>query len=310
MNHNIQIEYLSPQDAYGYFRSAPHMAQMNDREAAYRANLKITGSCNCTKSYMKYYYKTKLREFNTSEIQVLSWLVNVTVPILSSRSRKLIPEKIRFAKLESGVDWDFPFTLHKKTDIRDGCIVFTEKYLEQLILDKNQGRNLKEMQNTLVHEMVHLHQKANPYFYVGAYKKYFGMQMKHVELSPEILNQLVTNPDGYDYCWTISFYLQKGRQIVTFLPVLILDCHNNLRGMLVELKKSNRTNMLTNNGGKMIPIDSFPIYKNLYGVQTQLYHPHEIMAQLIAEHVVNNRTYNTIQLQKTNFYSDLMKILN
>ena len=293
----IDIQYLLPEDGFEYFKHAPHIKLMNQAEI----ELRTQGS----ETSVLTHYKKNLVEFNPEEMQAISWYVNALMPYLMKYARKLIPNKLCFVKLRKGTEWDYPFTLHKQHNSVESCIVLTEKKLDQAIYGyKTQNDQLvKEYMNMLVHEMIHLHQKANVKLYSQIYQQCFGMRKHRVKLDQAVREQFLTNPDGYTYKWIIPFNLEAGsyKEPVWFLPALMLK-GDQIREMLIQLKM-NKFGRYCNDGMKFIPIEAYPTYQKLYGIRRQLYHPNEISAQLIADYIINGYKYETELLIRNNFYT-------
>jgi len=293
------------EDGYKYFKHAPHMRskQMTPYEISVR-----TGSAS---TKMLKYYKHNIVEFTAKEKQTITWYVGQILPYLEKYARKLIPDKLCFLKLRQGVEFDFPFTLHKKHRPNDGCIVLSEKQLQRAIYARRtaQPRLTREFMNTLVHEMVHLHQKCNQRFYDRIYKQYFSMHERSVKLSPEIRKYLVTNPDGYDNCrWVIKFDIEKNRP-TWFLPVLMFKPGTREFAEMLIVLKMDRFGNLSNDGNKIMAISAFSLYTKLYGIPYQRYHPNEIMAHLVSDYIINGKIYDTELFIKNHFYPNYFKFM-
>lgn len=294
------IVYLSPELAFPHFKKAPHISLMNHFETTLRTGQSTT-NLNRREVVLKY-YRNALREFKQSDKQTLSAYFQLAKPFLEKFAPKLIPSRLCFIKLAKGTEWDFPFTL-------EGCIVLSEYIIRKAknALKNNDKAKMTTFTTTIVHELVHIHQKNNPRPYEVLYQRHYGMHKRRVMLSSALSEWIVTNPDGYNLEWVIPFNISGGG-MTWFLPLLITDYQGNMNEVLVKLKsKPGHSEFFDDNA--IIPAHAFPLYTSLFGVNKQLYHPHEITARILSEYIVESHIYTTPTLTDK-YYSDLISLVN
>lgn len=293
----LQIDYLSPKRAFKYFQQAPHIRMMHPYEISLRTHGKTMDILS--------FYRDNLLEFEPDQMQVLTWYCNAITPYIEKFAPKLMPQQIKFILLKEGTEWDFPFTLAKGRQV--GAIVLTTKVIERARYGKETRNDqlVKEFMNILTHELVHIHQKQHQSLYDLMYQRHFGMREKNISLDQKLINHLITNPDGYQLKWAIPFDLKEGT--VWFMPAMIVDKDNHMREVLLRLKTDYYgTGRLYNDSLKMIPVEAFPLYTDLYGFKHQVYHPNEIAARLLSEYVILSHNYDSKSLASQRFYLDML----
>lgn len=283
-----EIIYLSTEDAYTHFKTAPHIPMMQNFEVYLRTGKTVN---NVTRQQtIMAYYKNAIRQFGTSDKQTISRYVDYVRPLIEKHAPGLLPQKLCFLKLKKGTEWNFPFTLNN-------CIVLTSQAIKRA--KSLLTTNPKEFMVILVHEMIHLHQKAHPTQYNLLYKRNYSMQQHPVKLSQSILQWVITNPDGFRPEWIIQYKSDRW-----FLPLLITDEHGEMREVLVSLKRELNGDYI-DDGSEPVPISAYAPYSALYGIDKQLYHPHEITARLLSEYIIQDHVYIT-RLITPRYYKELL----
>lgn len=195
----------------------------------------------------------------------------------------MLPSKIDFIKFKKGFEWNCPFTIGVDT------IILSSTVMEDAIKGKAHSHFRERVLEILVHELVHLHQRREPDQYIHIYTDIFGFIRKHVNLTHDLSQYVVTNPDGHNYEWIMPFRINAETKFL--LPVAILE-QGAVTGVLVELTTMNGQ-IFHNRNNTVIPIAAYPLYNELFGVQQQLYHPNEIIAHLISQYIVQGHVYHT-----------------
>jgi hypothetical protein len=139
-----------------------------------------------------------------------------------------------------------PFTIGRST------IVFPLAYFRQ-------PRNTQK--KILVHELVHLHQRRYPALYASYYQRLGFQKSTSADILPATLKaKLMYNPDGEHYEW-----IWRDR----YMPVAV-----DHKSYLWDLRRQ-----------RLLPVDQVPDYANAFGTKRQLYHPNEIVAHQITDHL-------------------------
>ena len=170
---------------------------------------------------------------------------------------------------------------------------------------------------TLIHELVHIHQRIKPDIYKKLYKKYLFEEPKYIHNINEILKSSRHNPDGNDLKW-----IWKNYQNHYFMSAVYKNDDN--QPDLTEVNyKIYKLNKLDNNIYQNIEPDT--IYSNFndkqnsyletntdfqkyFGVSTNHYHPNVFTAQYMefAFYDVINQT-QTIRTDAFNIFKKFIK---
>jgi len=210
--------------------------------------------------------------------------------------------QVQFIKLNSGgrkLDWGYLFTINE-------TIVLPDNYLDEfLATHRNFLQNARangspnfDMLGThltnFYHEVVHLLQRtpksSGVYtkMFEHVYRKLWGFVKidRHQLLGLSEGANFITNPDGFNYQWIVSL---NGRGY--FLPALTYDRRRRVPvGVLIELESLPDDRYRLTDRWDLI--ERFPAYtRRFYGLSGQLYHPNEIMAQLLSDYLIGNRIY-------------------
>lgn len=243
---------------------------------------------------------TALLEFTDVEKQTIAWYFSILVPLLMKNGQQLLTDNIKFLKLKRGIEWDCPFSIGTNT------IVLSEKILETATSGKCNSIDRERFCEVLTHELVHLHQRRHPNVYENIYTTIFGFIKRKVALSDNLAQYIVTNPDGPQYEWIMPFRLQA--KLKFMLPIAMINEVGTPSGVLVELT-SNNGKLFHEISNTVIPINSYPLYYNLFGVKNQLYHPNEIIAHIISEYIVQGHMYHTSTFKSPILYRAIDRLL-
>ncbi len=189
------------------------------------------------------------------------------------------PDIVYLILLGLGSYWDYPFTVG--TD----CIVLTPRLLTK------PSHNIK---CTLIHELVHLDQRRSPEKY-DIYYRTLGFRKAYINLG--ILKPYVLkNPDAIHYEWVFSI------NTINYIPVaLLLNC--KIYEVLLEMRGNDVI--------KIHRIKDVPRYHQHFGTVRQLYHPNEIVAHLISDHIMEGKSYTPIDyVQLGSLYKDQSVLCN
>ena len=234
---------------------------------------------------------------------------------MQQKANRLIPKKWKFIKIREYMDWGFPYTMSRS-------IVLPELKVREMVsayCSKTPDLVVSGFK-TLFHEAVHLHQKKNQTLYQKIYHDSWGFKCVDpgdIFYLPFYAQHWVTNPDAMKVNYIIPI-VQPGtnQRVDLFLPLLILNPENpkKVMGILIELdqvynkelcKYQYYTTM------KYRTLCSLKEYtEKFFGMDRQLYHPHEIMANLLTDYVVTYKEYTDAKFDSTKFYALVDRLIN
>lgn len=264
-------------------------------------------------SYIIKYYCDRCVVIDKQQQYVLSWFTNLAVQLINNKLPKLLDglTHIKFIQVEHNTDFDFPFTINNCIILPQSTISKFVGQFNQLSLQQQQisyqVRNLhrpitqishiNKSVNTIIHELIHIIQRypnqcirQNQVFNV-IYTQLWGFKgIRRQQIlwsNPERRFPLVSNPDGFNFQWIIPLFDYQQQVFQWVMPVLTLNPTTNKPiGILVKLHFNSADNTYT-----ILPIweyiDKVKQYTDkFYGLHSQLYHPNEILAHLIANYIV------------------------
>ena len=263
----------------------------------------------------KQFYRDNLLPFSSKEIEVLSWFSKMVTNIMKERADRMLPKYWKFIKIRAQPDWAFPYTMGDaivlpELKIREMVYAYCQKVPDLIVSGFR----------TIFHEAVHLHQKDNPILYQKIYHDAWGFKC----VNPEDIQYLllykkywVTNPDGMRINFIMPI-VQSGTNGRTdwFLPLIILNPKDPKKtiAILIQLaevwdKKSNSYKYYTTKNWRTIC--SLREYnEKFYGINRQLYHPNEIMANLMTDYVVTYKVWTDPAFNSVKFYDIIGKVMS
>ena len=137
--------------------------------------------------------------------------------------------------------------------------------------------NQDTLERTLIHEMIHLHQKTQPHFYEEIYTNSFGFEKINAEkviITSNYENNLVTNPDALRREWAIQLY--DG----LYLPAII--CIKNIHyASLFKLTLSSNPGYYVASDDTIMAKSRKDYLNMIHNCHQQVDHPNEIIACII-----------------------------
>lgn len=260
------------------------------------------------------HYCNSLLDFTPVEEKAITWYVKMVCQMMRQKANRILPKYWKFIKLRTALDWDFPYTLNDsivlpETKVRGMVAAYCQRNPDFIV----------SYFKLLFHEAVHLHQKRHPGLYQKIYHDAWGFRCvkpQNIIYLPKYLNYWVTNPDAMQIKWVIPI-IQSGtnQRVDWYLPLLILDPNNIQKqlGILIKLEKVYNEKIreyqyyTTPNYRTICSLKEYT--EKFYGMDRQLYHPHEIMAHLITDYAVTYKEYTDAKFAGNLFYQGIMQQL-
>lgn len=313
----MKIYFLSPEDACDIFVKSPYFSLLQPLETAVRTDGKVVVNNNEGNELMEQaqaYYCANLLPFTEKEMEAISWFSKMVLKTMRERANRLIPKRWKFIKIRANMDWGFPYTMGKaivlpEIKVREMVYAYCEK-IPDLIVSSFK---------TIFHETVHLHQKANPILYQKIYHDAWGFKCvdpADIQYLPFYRQYHVTNPDSMRISYIIPI-VQPGTNGRTdwFLPLLILDPEdvNRTKGILVKLAEVYNSDLgkyqyyTTEDRRTICSLRQYT--EKFYGMTTQLYHPHEIMANLMTDYAITYKVWTSPSFSSVKFYDIIDRVM-
>eukprot|EP00742_Colponemidia_sp_Colp-10_P004288 GILJ01004573.1.p1 GENE.GILJ01004573.1~~GILJ01004573.1.p1 ORF type:complete len:330 (-),score=34.27 GILJ01004573.1:201-1091(-) len=215
-----------------------------------------------------------VREWNESETQIISRILNLTRDKFSWMHGFPLPSKVLIVKTSGLEEGAAAYTR------RNDVIVFPENYLV---------KSEKEIYETMVHEFFHVASKFSSTFREAVYKLISYIPLgQTICYPPSLQNQRITNPDGP----VIDFHLQVTAKFnnVTYDVVPILYADRPYDGGVFFSYMKFRLMAITKEGGSwqplhendkpmlLVPTDTDYVARIGHPKHTYIIHPDEISA--------------------------------
>lgn len=250
---SVAINFIPKLSAYYSLMKAPHLKWYS----SYEKSIKIRN-----------HEYADFEDFTPAEKAMLTFYINGLPHVILSSL--FVIDNISFIKIVAGKDWDFPYTYISD---KDNVIALTSLAIHNF---GKVGFNNRYIQETLLHEIIHLHQKRNQEDYDIYYKKYYNFEKVFCSNYSSISEKVITNPDGYvshGMIWVISI------NNTYWMPYLDISMQEKMVNVIYE----NNKYLVTDN---YAPIDIVKIYNKMFKVESQRYHPNEIFARINAKKLI------------------------
>ena len=195
----LSVEFLSAKSAGNVLAGGDDdefFSRLYPREAA-----AMTGSPRGKKTrqesqqYARDFFRNAALDFAEDEKAALRLLVHRLKTLFAKDYETLIVRPWKFVKTRDDLCAGFSFT-------RSDCIVLSEKTLRKIVqVTQKQEPKTAFAEGLLLHEQMHVLQRAEPERFVSLYEDVFRFRAANVLLDPWIDERQVTNPDAVGDDW-------------------------------------------------------------------------------------------------------------
>jgi len=236
-------------------------------------------------------YEAAVREFTAEEQAAIRRLV----ALVDAAIRKSYPQFAdlpwNFLKVANNIEAGFPHTRGKH-------IVFPDGVCRWMLGSQGRlsGRRLPlDQMELLLHEQMHVFQRAHGEFFDSLYKDQWGfVRAKSIATCPWIVEHQLLNPDAMDCAWVFPILYPDGTQYIW--PFCAFNDGRGPKRMpsdfsmlAVQVTRSGddfRVEQSADGRPKYSQLLSVRAYCEVFPQSTNIYHPHEAAADLFAKLVV------------------------
>lgn len=206
----------------------------------------------------------------------------------------------RFVKVSNKLEGGLPHT-------RGGWIVMPENVLASL--GSGNDRAVMALQQLLIHEKIHVHQRQHPGFYDSLYTKVWNWKkVPGVKLPDAILDREIHNPDGVNAEWALQPAADGKESIAKsglLLPILQVAEGGDELPMAQALSMQVVTLKTLDGGGKdskdsgpfspeidesggviLKPLPTVEDFQKAFPASSSNYHPNEVTADIFSSIVL------------------------
>lgn len=215
--------------------------------------------------FQKKYIKS-LEPIDAKYLSMLNhYIAKIKILLIKNGLNNLTKYKWSFLQSVNNLEDNMPYTI-------DRFIIFSKKSLEKQYDKFIRGSNDdKRFLETLIHEQIHVIQRANQNYFNNTYSSIFNFLLTKISIEdlPEYLKKInMTNPDSNFDIW---IYKINGKDYYPILEKTDLGYED----------KGYRNNE---------SIDLFEFKTNLgYKHNVSFYHPNEILACVLSDQIMNYR---------------------
>lgn len=230
----------------------------------------------------KAHYAAEALEFSADEQALLRWSLSALWPKLTDKAPLYARTPWKFAKISDRVEGGLPHT-------REDTIVFGAGLMQNLLAGQR-AQDLARLQvflgYLLVHEQTHVLQRSHPELFDGLNGPLLGFVRVPAPQVPALQDSGVVNPDAPVSEWIFPLPDAPGQAVLPWLQLSNLQTPSmprdfQMRAVRYRLEQGQWR--LQDSDGRPLtePLLEIPGYVGAFPNRSDLYHPHEIAADLL-----------------------------
>ncbi|MFP8776970.1 hypothetical protein [Hydrogenophaga sp. RWCD_12] len=230
----------------------------------------------------KAHYAAETLEFSADEQALLRWSLNALWPTLVDKAPLYARTPWKFAKISDRVEGGLPHT-------REDTIVFGAGILQNLLAGYR-AQDLTRLQvflgYLLVHEQTHILQRSHPAIFDGLNTQFLGFVRVPAPQMPALQERGVINPDAPVSEWIFPLPGSPGEAVLPWLQLGNLQTPSmprDFQKQAVRFRLEQGQWRLQEPDGRPSsgPLLEVQGYVDAFPNRNELYHPHEIAADLL-----------------------------
>ena len=230
----------------------------------------------------KVHYAAEAQEFSADEQALLRWSLNTLWPTLADKAPLYARTPWKFAKISDRVEGGLPHT-------REDTIVFGAGLMQNLLAGYR-AQDLARLQvflgYLLVHEQTHVLQRSHPELFDGLNSQLLGFVRVPAPQVPALLESGVVNPDAPVSEWVFPRPDAPGQAVLPWLQLGNLQTPTMPRDFQMQAVRyrldQGQWHLQEADGRPQTgPLLEVPGYAGAFPDRNNLYHPHEIAADLL-----------------------------
>jgi len=283
--YDFKINFLESTNAFQLFQNNLYIDRMNS------INLKARNFNN--KSELTKKYMQSLLPITKKEKKKTYTLVkNMITRLENSESKTILPKFLKEILKESNIAKSAEWLEGGMPHTHDKTIVFPESWFKEVSsYFKDLDNKIVFNGSTLMHELIHIHQRIKPDLYNNIYREWGFIKVDFMDNMNTILELNRNNPDGMEDKWIWVDRSQKGNLKYYWIgaifnklnPVINQVNYYAYQMNKVENTQENDLKIVRLSENPPILLSEFDSFNNYFGITNNHYHPNEIAAQYIEE---------------------------
>ena len=284
--YNFKINFFNPKNTFQLFENNQYIDKMNGINLKAR---QFNSKAELTLKYMQSILPITKKEKKKTYQLVENMLTRFEESDINSVIPKFLKETLQISNIAKSSSWlegGMPHT-HDKT------VILPESWFSD-VSSYFKGTDNKMVFNgsTLMHELVHIHQRINLALYNNIYREWGFIKVDFMDNMSHILELNRNNPDGMQDNWIWVDRSQKNQLKYYWIGALYKDKLNpvitNVKYLAYQMNKIENTyendiKIVRLSENPPIPLSEFDSFNNYFGITNNHYHPNEIAAQYIEE---------------------------
>ena len=297
--YDFKIHFFKPSNTFQLFENNQYIDRMNAINLKAR---KFNSKAELTLKYMQSLLKISKKE-KTKTYQLVE---NMLMRLEKSEIKSILPtflrETLQICNLAKSAEWlegGMPHT-HDKT------VILPENWFKEVTsYFKDLDNKIAFNGSTLMHELLHIHQRIKPDLYENIYREWGFIKVDFMDNMGHILELNRNNPDGMQDKWVWVDRSQRGQLKYYWIGALIktepYPVINQVNYYAYQMNKIENTHekdikIVRLSENPPILLSEFDSFNNYFGITNNHYHPNEIVAQYVEEfygEVLSEKIYNT-----------------
>ncbi len=235
-------------------------------------------------------YQLAVEEFTLDEQNALRSVVAEADRAVRNDYPRFADTPWNFLKVGSHIEGGFPHTRGKH--------IILAEHVCRWIVDQARASPSGRLVNVielLLHEQMHVFQRANSELFDSLYKYQWGfIRAKTIKTCPWIVEHQMVNPDAIDCPWV--YPIRRDGQTNYIWPICSLSDGPGPKRMQTDFTmlafhvvpdgEGYRVEQSSDSRPKYSDLLSVRAYRQVFGPSTNIYHPHEAAADLFAKLVL------------------------
>ena len=298
--YDFKINFFKPSNTFQLFENNQYIDKMNGINLKARQfNSKAELTLKYMQSLLPISKKEKKKTYQLVE--------NMLMRMEKSKVKSILPNFLReilkishIAKSEQWLEGGMPHT-HEKT------VILPESWFKE-ISSYFKGLDNKIVFNgsTLMHELLHIHQRIKPELYENIYRDWGFIKVDFMDNMSHILQLNRNNPDGMNDKWVWVDRSQKGQLKYYWIgalykngssPVITRVNYYAYQMNKVENTHEKDIKIVRLSENPPIMLSEFQSFNDYFDITNNHYHPNEIVAEYLEEF------YGEVLSNESNFNS-------
>ena len=236
-------------------------------------------------------YRAGVRQFSDAEKNALVQLVGRIHPALRDDYPRMAALPWSFLKVSDQIEGGLPHT-------RGTHIVLSQSACDRSLNRSFLGPGSTGAIDLLVHEQTHVLQRAQPELFDSLYVKQWGFRRAtSIDANPWLVEHHLANPDALDCRWVFPIEDSQGRRFIW--PLVVFGdgpgpkrMPDDFSMVAVHVRPSgNAFRVEQQTDGRPATDELLDVrpYRAVFPMTTNVYHPHEAAAAMLAMLVVVDR---------------------